>query len=599
MGSLVLLLWSVLIRPASAAVFECWSTDVDTAYNVCLRSHGSCAGTWSDAFERALARWNQAQGVARFTVFRDTVNEIGPRNHRNETAWLDRSTADALYGPTSPNAIAVNYYWARGCGSLIESDIIFYPSVTWTLSRDTDASLPEFYLGEVAIHEVGHSLAFDHDDRWLTVMNSATHVQPSLLGYPHVDERQALPVMGYPVSSYTDVALMNYLEAPLRNGTPTGTRYPTVTVSSSTLRPGDVITLDDLMVQNWSTTGPRAVEVEFVFSADQQASTDDAPGGSVRWNNVASTGAFGADPARITVPELPPATYYLIAVTDRAQRVVEAYENNNQWVMGVFFVDEPESRGSTGGGGGGGSGCSSIGASLGLGLWGVLLVALAGAGRARWVAIVAAWFVSTAAQATTLQSVDATHVVASADRVVLGTVEAVHQETWGPMNVPLVRVTLAVQETWKGLPTDRTDFVQTGGTLANGDHFAPMGARRFEVGQPVVAFLYEHVSGERVVVGLHVGVLDASGFLMSLPPLFDVTRTHPEGLSETQGLPFVGQSVAEARTFVRAHRDVPRPASLPPRISVDDWFRALREASSGVVRPAEGPAAPVTEEIPD
>lgn len=90
-----------------------------------------------------------------------------------------------------------------------------------------------------------------------------------------------------------------------------------------------------------------------------------------------------------------------------------------------------------------------------------------------------------------------------AARIDLAQVVAV-EVTRDPKGVPLTRIELAVESTWKGTPTNRITITQAGGTLGT-RRVVVSGEAQYEPGEEVVVFLTPNSLGEWLTLEMAQG----------------------------------------------------------------------------------------------
>ena len=127
--------------------------------------------TWDARLQNAMWHWNNVKGSTwDFYYGRDTDGSHDGSNGRNEI-YLD----NGLNLPTlAVTRTRYHCYWAFGWHyGLDETDIGFNNNIAWNLG-DLDynqlGNPPSFKL--VSLHELGHALGLDHEDRWMATMNS-------------------------------------------------------------------------------------------------------------------------------------------------------------------------------------------------------------------------------------------------------------------------------------------------------------------------------------------------------------------------------------------------------------------------------------------
>jgi hypothetical protein len=94
-------------------------------------------------------------------------------------------------------------------------------------------------------------------------------------------------------------------------------------------------------------------------------------------------------------------------------------------------------------------------------------------------------------------------LTSKATRVDLARVETV-EVTRDPKGVPLTRIELTVESTWKGTPTNRITITQAGGTLGT-RRVVVSGEAQYEPGEEVVVFLTPNSLGEWLTLEMAQG----------------------------------------------------------------------------------------------
>jgi hypothetical protein len=198
-----------------------------------------------------------------------------------------------------------------------------------------------------------------------------------------------------------------------------------------------------------------------------------------------------------------------------------------------------------------------------------------------------------AAGATTVAPMTEGDLIGLSERVVLGEVVEVEVDAWGPAEVPVTRVRIAVEESWKGTWEADLVFYQAGGVDEDGREMQVAGALRFEPGQTVVVFAERSPSGVLVVAGFSLGALRLDGGRLApleqrgtveggdghgdhQPP--DGQR--PEAVASVYQLPFVGLDATSARGWVLSEVHRPRPAPIP-LVTEADWRAAVAQVEAG------------------
>lgn len=121
------------------------------------------------AVEAGFEAWNAGSGEilrgAEMHITRDTDDDSGALcNFKNEVFMADRAYFDEHGWPEG--VIAVQ----SSC--LGSYDIVFLEDETWCTGLPSDCSNSFPSIGQVAVHEMGHWVGFDHEDMHIATMNS-------------------------------------------------------------------------------------------------------------------------------------------------------------------------------------------------------------------------------------------------------------------------------------------------------------------------------------------------------------------------------------------------------------------------------------------
>ena len=306
-----------------------WNSDSTNMY---ISTTSFPAGSsWDFRLQNAMWYWNNVKGSNfQFYVNRDGAGSQVVGNGRNEIDF-DAGLAANTLAVTTVRVFCVNF-WGRSYSGILEADIEFNSNVSWSTAslRYSQLGSPFSFEG-VALHELGHALGLDHEDRRMATMNSLYPNSGTLghwkewdpLGDDRLGVRALYPSPWWFPSSEIDIAGSVFKRT--GNGTSGLVNSPQVA------RRGYWAYLE-FSFSNLSTAR-QSFDIGFYLSKDSRIDTSDIylSTNYGAWGNPGFTGTFGK---WVYIPRwVRPGTYYLGFIVDNNGAVSEDYEGNNYMEM--------------------------------------------------------------------------------------------------------------------------------------------------------------------------------------------------------------------------------------------------------------------------
>jgi len=311
----VVVLWGLPLALTDAALGWAtygpdWAGD-DTTMDVWLQ-----ADSWNNSAEDALYRWNNI-GASSFDFYIDIDNN----NHcsrlctsANAVEWENFS--DGICSDSASGALAIcRLNWII---DFCNADVLFNNQYTWTTGARPWTTNAPYEFNTVAIHEFGHALGLEHENRWVATMNSIYHANNHLI---HGDDRAGCRHL-YPSGSMTDITLTNWTKND--NSSATAARLvngPTSATAGQTVS-------TEWVLENLGTTSITC-DVRWYLSTNSTITTSDTvlSTNTGAWISGAGSGTFTKN---LTIPSGTSAgTYWIGLIVDYNNAVAESNENNN------------------------------------------------------------------------------------------------------------------------------------------------------------------------------------------------------------------------------------------------------------------------------
>ena len=198
---------------------------------------------WVNLHAAEAAKWNRVSSVLAINRVNASRLPVG-RDGRSVNAFIAEADLRRFYGLSWSGVVGWTISWKSvACGRVLEADLFFNPAI----SLFTSQTRVPYRLGfqEISLHELGHVLTQNHEDRTLAVMTAGAAVSDVLYASDKVGWLRSASFR-LPVTDRRDMGVF-----PLRNN---GAAKIYATLSSTTARRGTSVTVRDMSVQNLSST---------------------------------------------------------------------------------------------------------------------------------------------------------------------------------------------------------------------------------------------------------------------------------------------------------------------------------------------------------
>jgi hypothetical protein len=283
--------------------------------------------SWDSNLQNAMWHWNNVKGSSfNFFVGRDTDGSHRAGNGVNEI-YFDGSEANG--STLAVTHVMSHCYWLFGWNyGIDETDIAFSTSVAWNTGAISYGSLGSPYSFEAtSLHELGHALGLNHEDRWMAVMNSY-YPDSGPLGYykewdPNADDRVGVRSLYPDGTTEVDVAGSAFKR--------TGTGTSGLVSSPAYAARGSYATVE-FTFSNLSTSS-RSFDIGFYLSTNDFISTSDTLLGT-NYGASGTAGFTGTFSRSLYIPTwVAPGTYYLGFLMDPNNAVPDVNRGNNNQPM--------------------------------------------------------------------------------------------------------------------------------------------------------------------------------------------------------------------------------------------------------------------------
>jgi hypothetical protein len=277
--------------------------------------------------------WNQSRDVFRW------IPDDGNYGHNTVNEFAGYPTNQDLMniyglGYGSGAALCIDYSFPD-CGEIVESDVFINPAFSWSDDPNvTVGSATVQNLRQALMHEIGHAwgdqrqgYAETYDYDLPSVMHRLTRSVEDGWGVHAVDAQLIRAIYDWQGVG-ADMGVESYYAS---NG------LKNSTISGTTFKPGDPITLGKVTVENMSNFTMQGVNVRFYLSADRIITTGDVQmGGAWSWDNGFVAEGVSVFDYSMAIPSgMSSGTYYVGAVVTINGFEGDAYPWNNA----TYFSD--------------------------------------------------------------------------------------------------------------------------------------------------------------------------------------------------------------------------------------------------------------------
>jgi hypothetical protein len=272
-------------------------------------------------------------------------------NSENEFAgWPSSATVAGIYGSGYGGALAVTWtFFPSGCPccELSQADVMFNPAYSWTYSFSSALDQTPVNYQPVVIHELGHTWGFQRG----SCTEDYSYSRPSVMHayYNNIIED------GWGLHSWDAFAIRdlynNQVGVPGRTDigcesyAAVGGSLTNATTNTVTYRPGDTITINNLSVENMSTTAISGYRIRLWLSTNTTISTaDHQMGGYWNWDSFGENSWWDGS-LTTAVPNVPPGLYYVGIMVTRGGSAYtlsdDLTSNNTTYVKARINVIPP------------------------------------------------------------------------------------------------------------------------------------------------------------------------------------------------------------------------------------------------------------------
>jgi hypothetical protein len=303
-----------------------------SAYTICgfhdrkydMRAYYFNSQFWVDMLVSEANKWNRVYPVININRTRSSSVPVG-KDGQSVISWIGEAGLNRVYNLSWSGSVGWTITWTDGkCGRFLESDMFFNPAITQFTPQ---VNVP-YSLGfqEIALHELGHAVTLDHEDRSLSVMTTNNAVSNVLHHNDKVGWNRSASQKFNPLPNpITDMGIF-----PLRNAS--GSKIYS-TLSPATASRGATITIQNFSVENLSNVFP-AVNPVFRVALENVSSGARTEIGTFSWGQFPPFAGWSGS-LTFTVPSTVAPSQYRVVGTFQGR---DDDTTNDRAVFGTIQV---------------------------------------------------------------------------------------------------------------------------------------------------------------------------------------------------------------------------------------------------------------------
>ena len=260
---------------------------------------------WVDILVAEAGKWSAVHSVLSINRERSPTFQAGLRDGQNVIGWMSEADLLRAYNRTWGSALAITFSRKeKNCGRVLETDLIFNPAIT-LFKPQTEIPYSQGFQ-DAALHELGHVLTLEHEERSLALMAPAEQVSDVLHHNEKVGWIRSAAQRFNPLP--TPVVDMGVF--PLRKGDDGSEVY--ASLSPTTVSRGGTVTISDFSVENLSSVFP-FTRPRYRVVLENAASGAATEIGWFAWETFGPFSQWNGSLTYIVPASLPPAVYRVVA----------------------------------------------------------------------------------------------------------------------------------------------------------------------------------------------------------------------------------------------------------------------------------------------